>query len=186
VRVPIDFAEKLYSVTSHGTSVIITDEKFAPGETAQPGRLLSEKTGLSSPRPQLAAGQFEWHPEKAPIGPLSMILSTADQEVYVYRDGVEIGRAALSTSGWQENFGSHVYSALDKFDPHGRREWLSTASFGGTAPDVKELAQHMSVAPEFLRDARAAVSPGTTLIITDVHVGAQTHSGADFNILTTD
>jgi lipoprotein-anchoring transpeptidase ErfK/SrfK len=41
VRLPIDFAEKLYSVTSNGTSVIITDDKFAPGETAEPGRLLS-------------------------------------------------------------------------------------------------------------------------------------------------
>ena len=48
VRLPIDFAEKLYSVTSNGTSVIITDDKFAPGETGEPGRLLSGKTGAST------------------------------------------------------------------------------------------------------------------------------------------
>jgi len=41
VRLPVDFAEKLYSVTQSGTSVIIADDKFAPGETADPGRLLS-------------------------------------------------------------------------------------------------------------------------------------------------
>jgi hypothetical protein len=32
----------------------------------------------------------------------------------------------------------------------------------------------------------AVVWPGTTLIITDVHVGRQTRSGSAFNILTTD
>lgn len=186
VRLPVDFAEKLYSVTSNGTSVIITDDKFAPGETAEPGRLLSGKTGAPA-IPALAAGKFEWHPEKAPSGPVSIILSTSDVQVYVYRNGIEIGRAALSTTGLGQNLGSHVYSALDKFDPNGRREWISTASFGhASAPDIKELAKRVTIAPEFLEHARPAVAPGTTLIITDVPVSEQTRSGSGFNILTTD
>ena len=187
VRLPIDFAKKLYSVTSNGTSVIITDDKFAPGETAEPGRLLSGKIGASSSRPALSTGQFEWHPEKAPTGPLCIVLSTADQEAYLYRNGIEIGRAALSTTGLDQHLGSHVYSALDKFDSNGRREWISTASFGrARAPDVKDLAQSVTIAPEFLEYVRAAVSPGTTLIITDLRVSDQTRSGPGFDILTTD
>src|ERR1700726_852009 len=87
IRMPVDFAAKLYSVTNIGTSVIITDDKFAPGETAEPGRLLSGKTGAPS-TPVLAAGQFEWRPEKAPTGPLSIIISTRDQQAYVYRNGI--------------------------------------------------------------------------------------------------
>jgi hypothetical protein len=84
-------------------------------------------------------------------------------------------------------FGSHVYSALDKFDASGRREWISTASFGrARAPRIKELAKRVTIAPEFLERARPVVSPGTTLIITDVRVSSQTHSGSGFNILTTD
>jgi hypothetical protein len=186
VRLPVDFAEKLYSVTRNGTSVIITDDKFAPGETAEPGRLLSGKTGAPS-TPALATGRFEWHPEKAPTGPLSIILSTPDQQAYVYRNGIEIGRASVSTTGLSQGLGSHVYSALDKFDPNGRREWISTASFGrARAPDIKELANRVTIAPEFLEQARAAVSPGTTLIITDVRVSGQTRSESGFNILTTD
>jgi hypothetical protein len=186
VRLPIDFAEKLYSVTSNGTSVIITDDKFAPGETTEPGRLLSGKTGEPS-APTLAAGRFEWHPEKALTGPVSIILSTSDQQAYVYRNGIEIGRAAVSTTGLGQDLGSHVYSALDKFDPNGRREWTSTASFGrARAPDIKELAERVTIAPEFLEQARAVVAPGTTLIITDVRVSNQTRSESGFNILTTD
>jgi hypothetical protein len=184
VRLPVDFAEKLYSVTQNGTSVIITDDKFAPGETAEPGRLLSGQTGVSSMPPQ-ASGKFEWHPEKAPTGPVSIILSTADRQVYVYRNGIEIGRAALSMTGVDQSLGSHVYSALDKSDSDGRREWLSTSSFGNAAaPDIKLLAKRVTFPPGFLEQARAAVSPGATLIITDVHVSDQTQSGPGFYILT--
>src|SRR6516162_8602316 len=127
VRLPVDFAEKLYSVTSNGTNVIVTDNKFAPGETAEPGLLLSGKTGAPA-KPVLTAGQFEWHPEKAPTGPVSIILSTSNQEAYVYRDGIEIGRSAVPTGALGKGFGSYVYSALDKLDSTGRREWMSTTS----------------------------------------------------------
>jgi hypothetical protein len=186
VRLPVDFAKKLYSVTSNGTSVIITDDQFAPGETAEPGRLLSGKTGAPSP-PALAEGQFEWHPEDATTGPVSIILSTLDQQAYVFRNGIEIGRAAASTTGLGQGLGSHVYSALDKFDSTGRREWLSSVSFGRALPlDVKEVVNRVTIAPQFLEDARAAVSPGTTLVITDLPVSSQTRSGPGFDILTTD
>ena len=185
VRLPIDFAERLYSVTSNGTNVIITDDKFAPGETAEPGRLLSGKTGAPS-APALAGG-FEWHPEKAPTGPLSIILSTADQQIYAYRNGIEIGRAAVLSTGLAEGSGSYVYSALDKFDSSGLREWTSTSSFGSApAPDIKVLVKQVTIVPEFLEHLRSAVSPGTTLIITDVHVSSQTRSAPGFNIMTTD
>jgi hypothetical protein len=186
VRLSADFAEKLYSVTRSGTSVIITDDKFAPGETAEPGLLLSGKTGAPA-KPMLTASQFEWHPEKAPTGPVSIILSTSNQQVYVYRDAIEIGRSAVSTGALGEGLGSHVYSALDKFDLTGRREWMSTASFGtARALDIGQLSEHVTIPPEFLKNVRATISPGATLIVTDVPVGDQTRSEPGFNVLTTD
>jgi L,D-transpeptidase catalytic domain len=186
VRLPVDFAEKLYSVSTKGTSVIITDNKFAPGETAEPGLLLSGNTG-APPTRALSAGQFEWQPAKATTGSISIILSTSDLQIYVFRNGTEIGRAAVSTTGLSQDIGSHVYSALDKFDPNGRREWVSTASFGRTrAPNIEELAKQVIITPEFLKDVQAAVAPGTTLIITDLPVSGRTRSRSGFNILTTD
>jgi hypothetical protein len=185
VRLPVDFAAKLYSVTNNGTSVVITNARFHPGETAEPGRLLSGKTGGAPSRPAMAAGQFEWHPEAAPSGPVSIILSTLDQDAYVYRDGIEIGRAAMATTGLGQGLGSHVYSALDKFDANGRREWISTASFGRAhAPDVKQVVDRVTIAPEFLERLRTTVSPGTTLLITDLPVSSRTRSGPGVDILT--
>jgi hypothetical protein len=116
---------------------------------------------------------------------VSIILSTLDQQAYVYRNGIEIGRGAASTTGLGQGLGSNIYSALDKFDSNGRRKWISTASFGRTlAPDVKEVVNRVIIAPQFLEHAR--VAPGTTLVITDLPVSSQTRSEPGFDILTTD
>ena len=101
----------------------------------------------------MTASQFEWHPEKAPTGPVSIILSTSNQEAYVYRDGIEIGRSAVPTGVLGKGFGSYVYSALDKLDSTGRREWMSTASFGSArALDIRQLSEHVTIPPEFLEN----------------------------------
>jgi hypothetical protein len=56
VRLPVDFAANLYSVTTIGTTVIIADHNSAPKETVKPGLLFSAKTGTT-------AGGFKWTPE---------------------------------------------------------------------------------------------------------------------------
>ena len=48
------------------------------------------------------------------------------------------------------------------------------------------LAAHLSIAPEFIAHLRAAVAPGSTLIVTDLPVSRQTHSKSGFGILTAD
>lgn len=186
VRLPADFARLLFSVTNNSTSVIVTDDTFAPGETAEPGRLLSGKTGESY-LPELTDRKSQWHPERSPTGPLSIIVSTADKQVYVYRNAIEIGRAAFSAKGLSPGFGSHVYSALRRVDQNGQREWLSTATFGPLpSPNLKKLVGQLIIDPNFLKDVRAAVDPGTTLILTDIAVTDQTQSAPGFNIMTSE
>ena len=90
VRVPVDFAEKLYSVTTIGTTVIIADDKSAPSTTTNPGMLFAGTEGAAAP-----AGPVVWQPEKAPEGPVSIVISAADGAAYIYRNGVEIGRAPV-------------------------------------------------------------------------------------------
>jgi len=71
-------------------------------------------------------------------------------------------------------------------DADGRRNWISTASVGGRAPNLPGLASKLIIAPEFLSHARALITPGTTLILTDAPVSDRTHSAPGFNILTTE
>jgi hypothetical protein len=91
VRMPENFAEKLYSVTSTGTTVIIADNNSAPSHSTRPGALFSGTTGTS--RQPLPESGFIWTPEKATKGPVSIIVSATDGVAHVYRNGVEIGRA---------------------------------------------------------------------------------------------
>ena len=58
VRLPVDFAAKLYSVTTLGTTVIIADNRSTPSRSTQPGLLFSGKTGTPpATRLRLGAGE---------------------------------------------------------------------------------------------------------------------------------
>jgi hypothetical protein len=183
VRLPLDFAEKLYTVTSKGTTVIVTDGKAAPSTTSRPGLLFPGATRGAAASP--GAGGFSWTPEKAPSGPVSIIFSSADQRAYVYRNGVEIGRAAVGEVDPGRSFGSYAYSALAETDSDGRHKWSALASIDGShPPDLKELAKSLVIPPEFLARVRSVVTPGTTLVITDQPVNRSTRSNPGFKILT--
>ena len=128
------------------------------------------------------AGGFKWTPEKAPKGPVSIIISGADRAAYVYRNGVEIGRTPVS--GAERFSGSSVFTALESFDSSGQREWISTASSGRRVPNLKDFANRVRFPSEFDDDIRSLVTPGTTLVITNLPVSTGTHSAPGFNIIT--
>jgi L,D-transpeptidase catalytic domain len=175
VRLPVDFAAKLYSATTLGTTVTIADNSSTPSQSTQPGLLFSGKTGAAQ------ASGFVWAPEKASKGPVSIIVSGTDREAYVYRNGVEIGRTPVGGLGRLS--GSYVYSALATVDASGRRDWVSTVSSGGRTPNLKDLAHRVAIAPDFLANVRALITPGVTLVLTDAPVNARTRSARGFNIL---
>jgi L,D-transpeptidase catalytic domain len=175
VRMPVDFAAKLYSVTGIGTTVIIADNRSAPRETTNPGLLFSGKTGTTN-------NKFQWSPEKAPKGSMSIIISNSDRAVYVYRNGIEIGRAPINAVARLS--GSYVYTALDTVDAGGQREWISTASSRGRAPNLKDVANRLGIPPELEADMRELITPGTTLVLTNLPVNAGTRSAPGFDILT--
>jgi hypothetical protein len=182
VRMPEDFAERLYSVTSNGTTVIIADNNSAPFHTTRPGALFSGTTG--APARSLPQGGFIWTPEKATKGPVSIIVSATDGVAHVYRNGVEIGHAVIGGLNTRLVSGTHVFCALATVDSEARRDWLSSTSIGRRRPNIKDLAKRVTIPPAFLEDVRALITPGTTLIVTDQPVSGRTHSAPGFNILT--
>ena len=82
--------------------------------------------------------------------------------------------------------GTYVYAADSTIDSMGRRDWISTASVGKRAPNLKNLEDRISIDPSFLQDVRALIIPGTTLILTNAAVSSQSHSGPGLKILTAD
>ena len=187
IHVPMDFAKKLYEVTDKGTTVLVTDAKAAAPRANQPGLLFSANQPGGAQPSSTAAGDGGpvWKPEAAPTGPVSILLSSADKRIYVYRDGVEIGRA--TTGSGEEagrSYGNHVYAALAQTTPDGFHEWNALGGLDdSTALNVPELRQRLAIAPDFLAHVREVVTPGTTLVITDQSVDETTQSKSGFNVL---
>ncbi len=157
------------------TSTVTGESGFTKGREIEP--LPSE----------LKPGDYVWIPEISPAGPVVVIVSIPDQEMYVYRNSVQIGRSSFVLDKKASVSGSHIYSALDGMDSNGARDWLAVTSIGGgDVPDLKTLANSTKIPSKFLENVRAVIAPGTTLILTEFPVSPQTRSEQDFRILTTE
>ena len=148
VRLPLEFSKLLFGVTMKGATVIIADEHSAPAETVHPGLFFTQSGDESEPE---AAGQFEWNPEKSASGPVSLLVSSADKTLYVYRNGVEIGRAGMPNSNAASPLNDRVFSALNGTDAQGHLRWVEVTSAGKekSSESLFEAAQKSSCRPTF-------------------------------------
>src|SRR5678816_3250781 len=143
VRLPLEFSKLLFTVTSKGGTVIIADEQSAPRETVHPGMLFSQVTPPAGDA-ALAPGEFSWTPEKSASGPVTVLVSEPDKVVYVYRNGVEIGRSSVRTI---EIKGLHIFSALAGRDDQGRSKWIRVdGKPAASDPNIAEMASKSGIA----------------------------------------
>src|SRR5262249_6789689 len=182
VRLPLEFSKLLFGVTMRGATVIIADEHSAPAETVHPGLFFTQSGEESEPE---AVGQFEWNPDKSLSGPLSLIVSSADKTVYVYRNGVEIGRAAIANPQVVLPLNDHVFSALQGKDADGHLRWIQVTAKGqeGSSESLFLAAQKSGLPTEFIAKAKEVITPGTTIIFTDKPVDPTTQSHTGFQIV---
>jgi L,D-transpeptidase catalytic domain len=64
--------------------------------------------------PTLKPGHYVWHPEVSPAGPVVVLVSLPDQILYVYRNGVRIGRSTVSTGKPGKRTPTGVFTVLQK------------------------------------------------------------------------
>ena len=182
VRLPLEFSKLLFGVTMKGATVIIGDEHSAPAETVHPGLFFAQNGQESEP---IAAGQFDWNADKSPTGPVSFIVSSADKTVYVYRNGVEIGRAGIPNPQVVSPLNDRVFSALQGTDADGHMRWIQATAKGteGSSESLFVAAQKSGLSGEFLDKAKAVITPGATIIFTDRPVDPTTQSHTNFQIV---
>jgi hypothetical protein len=182
VRLPLEFSKLLFGVTMKGATVIIADDHSAPAETVHPGLFFTQSGEESEPE---AAGQFEWNPEKSASGPVSLLVSSADKTLYVYRNGVQIGRAGLPNSQAVAPLNGRVFSALSGMDGEGHLRWAEVTPAGKdkSSQSLFETAQESRLPTQFLDKAKEVIAPGATIIFTDKPVDPTTQSPAGFQIL---
>src|SRR6266850_1439116 len=182
VRLPLEFSKLLFGVTMKGATVIIADAHSAPATTVHPGLFFTQSGQESEP---IAAGQFDWDPDKSPSGPVSVIVSSADKTVYVYRNGMEIGRAGIPNPQVTLPLNDLVFSALQGTDADGHLQWAEVTSTGESKSNesIFLASQKSGLPAAFLDKAKAVITPGATLIFTDRSVDPTTQSPPNFQIL---
>jgi len=182
VRLPLEFSKLLFGVTMKGATVIIADTHSAPAETVHPGLFFTQKGEESEP---ITAGKFDWDPDKSASGPVSLIVSSADKTAYVYRNGIEIGRAGIPNPQLVLPLNDRVFSALSGTGPDGHLRWIEMTSAGkeGSNQSLFLAAQKSGIPTDFLAKARGVITPGTTIIFTDKPVDPTTKSPPGFQIV---
>ncbi|MEZ5922770.1 MAG: L,D-transpeptidase [Hyphomicrobiaceae bacterium] len=66
----------------------------------------------------LRPGEFTWHPERSPVGPVAIIVSIPDQRVHVYRNGIRIAVSTCSTGKKGHETPTGVFTILQKDKNH--------------------------------------------------------------------
>jgi hypothetical protein len=67
---------------------------------------------------KLKPGQFTWHPERSPDGPVAIIVSLPTQLCHVYRNGIRIAVSTVSTGRPTKPTPTGVFTILEKARTH--------------------------------------------------------------------
>lgn len=150
IRLPHQFAKLLFAETRLGMTVVVTDQPLAPS--------LAVTSGFS-----LEAGadvEFNWTPDIAPAGTVSILVSGAEQRAVVLRNGRLIGWAKLRLQGELER--PQLFAVTD-LSPRGPI-WTSLALPGQQAP--APLAARIEAPAVFRTLVEPLLVPGATVIVT--------------------
>ena len=173
VRLPMEFAKKLFTITPMGGTVVIAGGHEDPVKRPAAGVLAPVMAGVT-PAPAMPLspdGQFTWDPAASPTGPVSIIISTRDQQVVVLRNGKEIGRAHAVVA--QQTDEPQVMTLTGGVRP----EWIQigVASLTGEPAEIisTERVEQMHLPAAFAKNMRALIQPGTTVLVTQASVSPE-------------
>ncbi len=189
VHLPSEFARLLFDASNMGMTVVVAKEGSAPAPVVHPGAVIpiNPISGASAPIAPLDDGQqYNWHPERAPTGPVSMVLSRSDQNLLVLRNGVEIGRSRVSLRDPQARTGTRAYivgtgympaNVVDRLEAQ-KPSWMVIGIPGHDEDAGKPLdasvVDNVVVPDGFSKTLLPLLVPGTVLLATDERVLPQT------------
>ena len=175
VRMPYDFAQKLFAETKTGVTVVVSDDKQFPATVAHPGLIAPvDAKGEPVAAEPVSPGDIVWQPDAAPDGPVTILVTNEDRRVRVFRAGVEIGHAPFVLDDPKRKITLHVLTMLEPTneDPvspvTGQRlpRWLVVSGEQQETVPTEKLLDVIKVPLEFRRSAAAVVRPGTTMVVT--------------------
>jgi hypothetical protein len=195
VRLPLEFAKLLFTVTTLGTPVIIADGEPAYSDLQHPGLLLANHAE------EMAKDAVKQVSTKAAHSPSattqtheasSFVISTADRKLTAFVNGKESFVAPVVLQDPEKPFGTHAFTLTGPDSDPRHLKWLAVGLPAGTnvvavsALLASETMNRVNLTPEIAQRVTALMHPGSTLVITDqsAHPGTRTEPG--FTIMTHD
>ena len=130
----------------------------------------------------LKPGQYTWHPDRSPDGPVAIIVSLPEQLCYVYRNGIRIGVSTVSSGkpGYETPTGvftilqrdiHHHSSTYDEASmPYTERlTWSGVALHAGGLPGYPSSHGCIHLPLKFSADLFQITQLGTPVIVAGAH-----------------
>lgn len=130
----------------------------------------------------LKPGEFTWHPERSPKGPVSVVVSIPQQRVHVYRNGVRIAASTCSTGKPGHETPTGVFVVLQKDKNHksstysdapmpnmNRLTWSGVALHAGKLPGYPASHGCVRLPMAFSERLFGVTHLGTPVIIAGAH-----------------
>ena len=130
----------------------------------------------------LKPGQFTWHPERSPSGPVAIVVSITDQRVHVYRNGIRIAVSTCSTGKEGHSTPTGVFTILEKDKDHrsstynnapmpnmNRLTWNGVALHAGNLPGYPASHGCIRLPTKFSELLFTITHVGTPVIIAGSH-----------------
>lgn len=193
VRLPLAFSERLFSVTTVGTPVIIADAATYPGTVLHPGLVLSgdAKATLETVAATAAKQAKPGKAPKTPVPPgpaVSILVSSAEGSIVIMRDGHVVASGKATIAEPERPLGNHVYVLGPIGDDDQRLIWRTIGYYDSTARDV-ELTPSDTLArirgdQAIIAAIQSNLAPGAVMITVDLPLSADSRTGRDFVIMT--
>ncbi|MEP3276420.1 MAG: L,D-transpeptidase family protein [Stappiaceae bacterium] len=149
------------------------------------------QAAVAKPVTDLRPGEWTWFPERAPDGPVVVIVSLSDQLAYVYRNGIRVGVSTVSSGKQGFETPEGVFTVLRKEKLHRSHKYHNAAMpdsqffFGGAALHAGGLPGYPSShgcvhLPRPFADALFQITHnGTPVIVTSAKtgIGQMQHAG---------
>ncbi len=192
VHLPSEFARLLFDNSNMGMVVVVSEAGVSADDIVHPHAVspIDPHTGAERPVLPLPDGQaYAWHPELAATGPVSMLVSSADQQLVVYRNGTEIGRARAELNSGGDALGTQAFIVGQGFLPgeipglSGKRmpNWMRIGIPGSNrnvgTPLAASTIDNLKVPDGFLAAVLPLLLPGVVLVATDQPILPETTGG---------
>src|SRR6266478_3261295 len=136
-------------------------------------------TPIGKPTGTLKPGEYWWHPQLSPSGPVVLLVSIPQQTMHVYRNGILIGRSTLS-SGKGSSTPGGVFTILEKKETHRSKKydnapmpnmqrltWTGIAMHSGNLPGYPASHGCIRLPFDFSQLLFSETSKGGTVVVGD-------------------